>query len=144
VKIIIQNPKENEVDSIIINVKNMNDKVMRALELLKSPDDLTVQLDNQIFKLPIPEVCYVACVDFKTFVCVESVVYQSKLRLSEIEEMLSQSDFLRVNRQVIVNIRKILSVASADGGRIEVMLSNDEKLIVSRQYAPMLKERFGL
>jgi len=35
-------------------------------------------------------------------------------------------------------------VASAGGGRIEVMLANGDKLIVSRQYAPMLKERFGL
>ena len=143
-KIIIQNPEEHEEDSIVINVKNMNDKIMRVLEILKSPDDLTVQLDNQTFKLPIPEIFYVESVDFKTFVCAETVVYQSKLKLYEIEEVLSESDFLRVSRQVILNVSKIRSVASAGGGRIEVMLANGEKLIVSRQYAPDLKERFGL
>ena len=144
VKIIIQNPNENEEDSITISVKNMNDKVIRALEILKSPDDLLVQLDHQIFKLPIPEIFYVESVDFKTFVCAESIVYQSKLKLYEVEEVLCQSDFLRVSRQVILNISKIRSVTSAGGGRIEVMLANGEKLIVSRQYAPDLKARFGL
>ncbi|MCL2558974.1 MAG: LytTR family transcriptional regulator DNA-binding domain-containing protein [Turicibacter sp.] len=143
-KIIIQNPIENEEDSIVINVKNMTDKVMRALEILKSPDDVSVQLDNQTFKLPIPEIFYVESVDFKTFVCAESVVYQSKLKLYEIEAVLGQSDFLKISRQVTVNVGKIRSVASAGGGRIEVMLANGEKLIVSRQYAPDLKERFGL
>ena len=143
-KIIIQNPSENEEDSIVISVKNMSDKIMRALEILKSPDDLIVQLDHQTFKLPIPEIFYIESVDFKTFVCAESVVYQSKLKLYEVEEVLSQSDFLRVSRQVILNVSKIRSVASAGGGRIEVLLANGEKLIVSRQYAPALKERFGL
>jgi len=144
VKIVIQSPKENEEESIIININTMNDKVTRILDILKSPDDLTVQLDNKTFKLPIPEIFYIESVDFKTFVCAESLVYQSKLKLYEIEEALSQSDFLRVSRQVILNVSKIRSVASAGGGRIEVMLANGEKLIVSRQYAPMLKERFGL
>ena len=143
-KIIIQSPQENEEDSIIINVKNMTDKVVRALEILKSPDDLIVQLDNKTFKLPIPEIFYIESVDFKTFVCAESVVYQSKLKLYETEALLSQSDFLRVSRQIILNVSKIRNVSSAGGGRIEVMLANGEKLIVSRQYAPALKERFGL
>ena len=143
-KIIIQTPEANEEDSVIINVKNMSDKIMRALEILKSPDDLTVQLDNKTFKLPIPEIFYVESVDFKTFVCAETVVYQSKLKLYEIEEVLGQSDFLKINRQVTVNVSKIRSVASAGGGRIEIMLANGEKLIVSRQYSPDLKERFGL
>lgn len=33
--ITIQTSKENEEDSIIVNVKNMNDKIMRAFDILK-------------------------------------------------------------------------------------------------------------
>jgi len=143
-KIIIQNPEPYEEDSVIISVTNMNEKVIRALKILKSPDDLNVQLDNKTFKLPIPEIFYVESVDFKTFVCAETVVYQSKLKLYELEEMLGQSDFLKVNRQVTVNANKIRSVASVGSGRFEIMLANGEKIIVSRQYAPNLKERYGL
>ena len=143
-KIMIQDPKEGEEDSIIINVKNMSDKIMRALEILKSPDDLTVQLDNQTFKLPLPEIFYIESVDFKTFVCAETVVYQSKLKLYEVEEILNQGDFLRISKQVVVNVSKIRSVSSAGGGRFQALLANGEKVIVSRQYAPALKERFGL
>jgi len=143
-KIIIQTPDPGEEDTVVINVKNMTEKVLRALEILKSPDDLTVHLENRTFKLPIPEVFYIESVDFKTFVCAKDVVYQSKMKLYEIEEFLGTNDFLRISRQVILNVGKIRSVASAGGGRIEVMLAGGEKLIVSRQYAPALKERFGL
>lgn len=143
-KIIIQDPKENAEDSIIISVRNMTKKVMRALEILKSPDDLTVQLDNQTFKLPIPEIFYAESVDFKTFICAAEVVYQSKLKLYEIEKLLNDGGFLRISKQIIVNVSKIRSVASAGGGRFEALLANGEKVIVSRQYAPLLKEEFGL
>ena len=143
-KIIIKDPIENEEDSIVVSVRNMSEKIMRALEILKNPDDVIVQLDNQTFKLPISEIFYVESVDFKTFVCAETVVYQSKLKLYEIEDVLNQSDFLRVSKQVIVNVAKIRSVASAGGGRFQALLANGEKVIVSRQYAPALKGRFGL
>jgi len=143
-KLIRRRPKEDEEESITISVHRDNDKVLRIINILESPDELLVQLEQENFKLSISDIFYVDSVDFKTFVYAQSVVYQSKLRLYEMEETLPKSDFLRINRQTILNLRKIKSVASAGGGRIEVILTNEEKLIVSRQYAPNLKERFGL
>jgi DNA-binding LytR/AlgR family response regulator len=122
----------------------MTDSVMRAINMLKSPDSLTVYIDGQAFLLPAADIFYVESVDLKSFVYTEKTVYRSKMKLYEIEEMLNKSDFLRISKQFIVNIRKIKSVAPAGDSRFLATLSNGEKVIISRQYVPALKERFGL
>ena len=143
-KVIIQDIESKEEESIIINVKEMTEKIMSAINLLKSPDDLIAHLDNQIYRLPTVKVFYFESVDLKTFVYMEDTVYQSKLKLYELEELLNESDFLRVSKQVIVNLRKIKSIAPASGGRFQALLQNDEKVIISRQYVSILKKKFGL
>ena len=143
-RIIIQDPAPGEADSVTISVKCMTDNITKAINLLKSPDNLTVYLDGQALMLPITDVFYAESVDFKTFVYAVKTVYQSKLKLYEIEEALSNGYFLRISKQVVVNITKIKSVAPAGDSRFMATLINGEKVLISRQYVPALKERFGL
>ena len=143
-KIIIQDPAPGEEDSVTISVKCMTDNVMRAISLLKSPDNLTVYLDDQAYQLPPNDIYYAESVDLKTFVYSAKTVYRSMMKLYELEEVLNRSDFLRISKQVIVNVKKIKSVAPAGDSRFQATLTNGEKVIISRQYVPALKERFGL
>ena len=41
-------------------------------------------------------------------------------------------------------LHHIRSLKSRTGGRIEASLENGERLVVSRHYAPLLRERLGL
>ena len=143
-KIIIQEPPPGEEESITISVNSMTDNILKAINLIKSPDSLTVYIDNEAFMLPITNVFYVESVDLKTFVYAEKNVYQCRMKLYEIEELLKSSDFLRISKQVIVNVRKIKSVAPAGDSRFQATLKNGEKVLISRQYVPALKVRFGL
>jgi len=143
-RIVIEEPIAEEEETVIFRVNRMAGKVSRAIEILKAPDDLTVYLDDQALLLPVPEVFYIESVDLKTFVCTKDNVYLSKLKLYEIEDLLNKSDFLRTSKQIIINLRKIQSVSPAGGGRFEASLMNNEKIIISRQYVPKLKERFKL
>jgi len=143
-KVIIQDPVPGEEDSITISVKSMTDNIMRAVNLIKSPDSLSVYSDNQVYLLPVGEVYYAESVDLRTFVYAEKAIYRSKLKLYELEDVLSCGDFLRISKQVIVNVRKIKSVVPAGESRFQAMLSNGEKVVISRQYVPALKARFGL
>ena len=143
-KLIRTRPKEHEEESITISAHKDNEKILRILEILDSPDELTVQQESVTLKLSLTDIFYIESVDFKTYAYTENEVYTSKMRLYEMEEWLPKMDFLRINRQTILNLRKMKSVASAGGQRIEVTLTNGDKLIVSRQYAPLLKERYGL
>jgi len=143
-KIIIQDPAPGDEDSVIISVKNMTDNVLKAIDLLKSPDCLTVFIDEQSFMLPVGNIFYAESVDLKTFVYAEKAVYRSRLKLYEVEEALSRGDFLRISKQTIVNVKKIKSISPAGSSRFLAVLSNGEKVVISRQYVPALKERFGL
>ena len=143
-KIIIQDPAPGEGDSVTISVKCMTDNVTRAINLLKSPDCVTVYIDEQSFLLPLGNIYYAESVDLKTFVYAEKNVYRSRLKLYEIEEILNSSDFLRISKQTIVNVKKIKSVSPAGNSRFQALLTNGEKIVISRQYVPALKERFGL
>jgi len=143
-KIIIQDPAPNEEDSITISVKHMTDSIVRAINILKSPNQLTVYLSNNAFPLAVSEIYYVESVDLKTFVYTEQAVYQAKLKLYEVEELLDKSEFLRANRQTIINIKKIKNIAPAGDGRFQATLTNGENVIISRQNVSAMKEVFGL
>lgn len=143
-RIIIEDPAEGEEENVIIRVRSMTDKISRAIDILKHVDDLTVYLDDQALLLPTPEIFYIESVDLKTFVYANNKVYLSKLKLYELKNLLSQGDFLRTSKQMILNLRKVQSVSPAGGGRFQALLLNGEKVIISRQYVPMLKESFGL
>jgi len=143
-RIIIQDPIPGEDDSIIINVRTMTDKIARAIDILKSPDDLTVYTGDHALMMPVGAVFYVESVEQKTFVYAEKEVYRSRLKLYEIEEILNLSDFLRISKQVIVNVKKIRSIAPAGDGRFSARLTNGEAVTISRQYVSTLKARFGL
>ncbi|MDR2545983.1 MAG: LytTR family transcriptional regulator DNA-binding domain-containing protein [Lachnospiraceae bacterium] len=143
-KIIITEPALGEEESVTISVKTMTDNMVRAINLLKSPDSVTVHLDGQAYQLAAANIYYVESVDLKTFVYAAKTVYRSMMKLYELEQILNSSDFLRISKQVIVNVKKIKSVAPAGDSRFQATLMNGEKVIISRQFVPALKERFGL
>jgi len=90
------------------------------------------------------DVLYFESVDKQSFLYTESEVYELSLKLYEIEEMLSDTGFIRNAKSQILNTHKIASLCPDFGGRIEVTMQGGEKLIVSRQYAKLLKERLGI
>ena len=67
-RIIIQDPLPGETDSVIVSVKTITERINRAINLLKSPDDLTVYAGDEALMLPVGAVFYVESVDEKTFV----------------------------------------------------------------------------
>lgn len=143
-KIVIESLELGEEETIVFKVHSLTSKISRVIEILQNPEDLTVYEDNKALLLSVLEIFYIESVDLKTFVYAKDKVYLSKAKLYEVEEQLVKGDFLRVSKQVIVNLRKIKSVAPYNGGRFEAEMTNGEKIIISRLYVPAVKRRFGL
>ena len=142
-RIIIEDLKDGE-ESVTIRVRSMSEKISRAIDILKHADDLTVFIEDQALLLPAAEIFYIESVDLKTFVYANNKVYLSKLKLYELKDLLNQGDFIRTSKQMILNLRKVQSISPAGGGRFQAVLLNGEKVIISRQYVPILKDRFGI
>lgn len=143
-KVIIEDLLDGEEECVIFKTRALSENMLKALQLLKSPGDLTVYLEDQVVLLDIGSVYYVESIDLKTFVYGKQQLYRSRLKLYEIEELLAYSDFLRISKQTLVNVKKIKGISPAGGGRFQALLKNEEKVLISRQYVPQLKERFGL
>lgn len=143
-KIIIETPKPNEEDEIIIRCKNIDEDIMKVVCMLKEDNRLTAYSERDIVKLSPADVYYFESVDNKVFACCAKQVYEVRLKLYEVEENLIHRDFIRISKSVVVNLNKIKSVSPMFNGRFEANLQNGEKIIISRQYVPCLKKALGI
>ena len=144
-KIIINENTAFEETEIIVNCKNADEDIFKMLAILRSFDKkLTGTKDGRTFILDAIDVMYFESVDKKTFIYTIDDVYETPLRLYELEERLSGGDFFRASKQNIINLSKIVSMRPEFSGKIEVTLQNNERLYVSRQYVPILKSKLRM
>lgn len=132
-------------DEVIIRCAELNDDLLKIVALANSSQKKVAgSLGKQTFLLEPGDVYYFECVDDKVFIYTKSKIYDCALRLYEIEEKFQGTNFLRANKSTIINLAKVRSLNPILNGKIEVELENGEKQIISRQYAPALKEKLGL
>ena len=143
-KIIIQEPNHGEEDEIIVKCRNINPEIVQLLNKLRTQGSLIAHIDNEIHRLHPSDIYYVEAVNNKSFLYGETRVYESKLKLYELEEILQTNDFLRVGKSLIINLNKLKSFTPVLSGRLEAALTNGERVTISRQYVGVLKERLGV
>ena len=144
-KIIInENPTLDDTE-IIINCRQTDEQIMRILAGLRMYDKkITGFLNEQTHLLGISEILYIESVDRKTFLYTENEVYETPLRLYELEDRLSGDDFIRATKSSIINFGKVKSLRSDFGGKMLCTLENGEVVTVSRQYTNTIKQKLGL
>ena len=86
---------------------------------------------------------YIESVDKRTFIYTKDGCYETKHRLYELEEILDVY-FMRCSKSMIVNLKKIKSVKSELGGRMNATMLNDETIVISRSYVKEMKRRLEL
>ncbi len=144
-KIIIEEPNPGEEDQIIIRCKVMDDNVLKVIsDLRMGQKKLTGIKDGNITMIDPVNVYYFEGVDNKVFMYCKQNVYETRLKLYEIEDEYKNTDFFRASKSVILNVTKIRSISPAYSGRFEAILFNGEKVVISRQYVPELKRKLGL
>lgn len=144
-KITITEPAEGEEDEIILRCRHIDEQLLKFIYMLKSGQDrITALQDGNFFQIAPKEIYYFEAVDNRVFLYLEKDVYETKLKLYELEERLRGSEFFRASRSCIVNLAKVKSVSPAFNGRFEALMKNGEHVIISRQYVPALKEKLGL
>ncbi len=136
-----QNPAFLETE-VIINCPQADEDILRVVAMLRIyQQKLVGTLDGESHLLDVNDILYIDTVDKRTFLYTQTQIYESALRLYELEDALRGLDFLRIGRSAIVNFRHIRSIRPEMGGRLLVTVDNGERLYVSRQYALGLKEK---
>jgi DNA-binding LytR/AlgR family response regulator len=130
---------------VIIRAPHLNNDIERMVAMMRMIDmQIAVRKDNETYLLDADKILYIEAVDRKTFVYTNSENYESELKLYELEQQLTERDFLRISKQTIVNLRKIKSLKTDVNRKIRITLQNGEQIVVSRMYSDELRRKLGL
>lgn len=137
---------DSEENEVILRCRELDDEMLRLLALVRAGMQKLLVWNERKDLLPlnVSDVVYCETVEEKTFVYTESGMYQTALTLSELEERWAATGLLRCGKSCVVNLYAIRRLRSCGGGRIEATLSTGEKIVISRHYAPALRERLGM
>ncbi len=135
------NPTINETEVHIIceEVTNNVEKIISVLNAMNQK--LIVKKKGETVLLEYNSVLYLDTVDKKIFVYTKDDIYETVMRLYEVEE---REEFLRISKSCVINLMEVQSLKSEFDRKIRVTMSNQEELIASRQYAAELKKRLGV
>jgi DNA-binding LytR/AlgR family response regulator len=144
-KILIEEPAAGEEEQIIIRCRQMSRELLALIDNFKAHRHTIIGLDgSDIHRIDPVQIYYFEAVDNKVFIYCREKVFESKYKLYEVEAVFSNSDFLRISKSVILNLRRISFLSPGFSGRLEATLDNQEKVIISRQYVPDLKRKLML
>lgn len=144
-KIIIEDIGADEEEAIIIRCRDVDESILHLIKELKlRKEKLTVRQDERILRIEPVDVYYFEAVDNKVFLYLEKNMYETRLKLYELERRFEGTDFLRISKSVILNLAKVKSFYPGFNGRFEALLQNGERVVISRQYVPVLKSKLGL
>ena len=91
------NQLTGDIENIIATLRIMNQQ-------------MTVMRDDENYLLDVNNISYIEAVERKTFVYTEDAIYESKLKLYEMEDRLCQSGFFRVSKSCLVHLKFIKSL----------------------------------
>lgn len=140
--------------TLIITDEHEEEVVIYARERTKLTDDIEALVigsvpeligykENQTVKISSDSVYCFTVEDNKVYALTDSEKLQIKLRLYQLEEILSDT-FVKINQSCIANIRKIERFDTSVSGTLLIKFKNGYKDYVSRRQMKAVKERFGL
>ncbi len=137
-----------------IHTDALTDNIQKAMVLLENEDEyeeegigdnsiLAVKKGQDIVLLDFEDIFMIRVEEKQTKVYTEDKDYLVKKPLYQIEENLD-SNFVRVSKTTIVNLRKIKRVAPSLRGMMFIELKNGLKDNISRKYLSDFKEALDL
>ena len=144
-KIVIKIDENIAETEIQVSCKQLTEEVENMIATLRIMNEqMFVHKDQETYLLDVSRISYIESVERKSFVYTEDDVYESKLKLYEMEEKLCQLGFFRISKSCLLNLKFIRSIRNDVERRLRLTLSNGEQVLVSRQYAEEIKRRLGV
>lgn len=129
-----------------IHTNELTDNITKARSILESDDSnemLAVKRGSDIALLEFSEIFMFRVEDKQVNVYTENQEYIIKKPLYQVEETLT-SDFVRISKTTIVNLKKIKRVAPSLKGMMFIELKNGLKDNISRKYLSEFKRALDL
>ena len=129
-----------------IHTNELNENITKAMSILENDESnelLAVKKDSDIALLEYDDIFMFRVENEQVNVFTKDYDYIIKKPLYQIEENLN-SDFVRISKTTIVNLKKIKRVAPSLRGMMFIELKNGLKDNISRKYLPNFKQVLDL
>ncbi|OUQ14404.1 hypothetical protein B5E87_02680 [Massilimicrobiota sp. An142] len=111
--------------------KNFKIKIRESFQLIQVYDD-----QNNMYPIPLISILYIEIVDRKIFAYTQNQQYILHMTsLKEFQRKIKSKDFYRITHSVLVNKNSIVSIKIIGDKKRLILLTNNEHLQVSREYA---------
>ncbi len=139
-----EQPSAQDIEITILCART-DQEVLDIVARLRMHDrKITGYANGQTLVVSVEDVLYIESIDGRTFFYTNDAVLETRLKLYEMEERLSDCDFLRISKNCVVNFRRIGALSPDLNGRMLATLENGERTVISRQYAPQVKRKIGI
>ena len=129
---------------VVIHANRMNEEVYRILSALSNDDNASIfvhdRTEKRIVRINIEDIYIVRTEEGKTIIHCAADSYRHTKRLYEVEALLG-SDFIRISKGAIVNIRKIQHFEPLSSGMMKVQMLNGAHDFISRKFLREVRRR---
>ncbi len=140
-KYIIQRISEGD-DELILRYRDLTEEVEQALKFMSRPQQKLIGTkDGQKTVIDLQNILYAESVDGRSFVYTDSDVFGVEYTLTQLEQILSDVNFFRCSKSMIINIDKVKHLKSLASNRIDATMCSGEHIIISRTYASAFRKR---
>ena len=130
----------NEIFEIIIKCPKADARIEKLKKHIEAFEENLEAFDEDRHYFISPmDVLYFESVDNHTFLYTDTQVLEIRKRLYELEESLSEKDFVRTSKSQLVNINKIKLLKPELNRSITAEMVNGEVLSISRRYTKQIK-----
>jgi two-component system LytT family response regulator len=105
---------------------------------------LAVKIGGQMSFVKVSEIDWIEAADYYACLHVGSKSHLLRRSLAELEQDLDQSEFCRVHRSGIVNLKRVRGLETNEDGEYDVLLDNGARVRLSRRYRKQLQDRMGM
>ena len=130
---------------MLVTCKKLTPQVEKLLAAIRILDkQITANKGDSVCLIDLADVFYIEALERKTFIYTDKDVFDSDMKLYELEAALAQYDFIRVSKNTICSLRKIKSLKSEVDRKIKITMENGYQIIASRMYADELRKKLGV
>lgn len=140
-KVKIHRIKERKEEQVIIECVEITQEIKDIYSYALAKGTELFGMEEGIFRrFRLDEVCYFEALETRVFAYTRDHVYEVKEKLYQVEEAYEKHHFIRCSKSVVMNLLQLEGISPALNGRFFAHMKNGERLIISRQYVPRLKE----
>ena len=131
--------------SLLVTCKELTPQVEKLLAAIRILDkQITATKGDNVCLIDLADVFYIEALERKTFIYTDKEVFDSEMKLYELEAALAQYNFIRVSKNTICSLSKIKSLKSEVDRKIKITMENGYQIIASRMYADELRKKLGV